>query len=265
MDAIDIFEPQVILEKEEKSDGELNDYGQPPQAVDSVTPDQFLTKSEPNVPLPYNYSLFDHQFDDLSMNHFLEPLPSVDDGVDPLDSGTAVPNSDFFKDAIACIQCNAVFSEREDLVEHYASHDAAGDALKCGICKREFTKRLYLTQHAAIHTRAKIFRCSYCPKTFRTNRDIVQHERVHTGEKPFPCLECGRHFRIKKSLRLHLRTHTGEKPHVCTRCSTPFAAYRTYKRHLVKCLERSADTTDVPSNYPIVEEQQTVELEELVN
>lgn len=229
MDVIDIFEPQIIIEKEERLEEEpLQDYSE-----QQMQGNRNVNK-EANVPFSYNYDMFDQQqFADLSMNHFLEPaVENIVRNVEIMPQ-----TSNVFEDNIVCIQCNAVFSRREDLAQHYATHDSFGDPLTCVICKREFTKRPYLIRHGVVHTLAREMKCSFCGKLFRSNRDLADHERMHTGEKPFSCTQCGRQFRLKKSLQIHLRIHAGTKPYVCGKCGTPYAAAQTFKHHVRLCLQ----------------------------
>lgn len=246
-----MFEPDIIVEKEEKTEmtnqnmqmqisapvATFNQASYPVHTIFIAQPIRQLGVAT-DVEMPFVDTYPDFQLNDVAMNHFLESNDLEMD--DPTQSSTKSMNSFMAPEDVflTCGQCNKSFETKEEMFKHYVVHDMANDPIKCATCDKEFVRRQYLQMHAMMHARPKRFQCTYCPKSFRAKRDMDDHIRTHTGEKPFACEYCDRKFRVRKQLYAHRKLHV--QAFQCSKCKASFSIEWSLKRHEKLCLQQDA-------------------------
>lgn len=120
-----------------------------------------------------------------------------------------------------CIECNARFSTKNNLVVHERSHSGE-KPYACGECKACFSTRGNLKRHVKTHLGVRPWKCSHCEQCFTEKKTMVAHMRRHTGEKPYQCEVCQRCFTQSGVLQTHMAVHLGQKAHLCEHCGKAF-------------------------------------------
>ncbi|XP_050079635.1 zinc finger protein 623-like [Anopheles maculipalpis] len=141
-----------------------------------------------------------------------------------------------------CQLCDAIYFQREDYVNHLATHATEGknsqaSKLSCDQCDATFAKQSALDLHRKTHpsVKNKVWHCELCDKKYTSKAFFEVHMNKHAGLRPFKCTVCSKDFSSKYALAVHLKTHY-ERPRtfVCKECGNAF-----YSRHNLVQHERT--------------------------
>lgn len=105
---------------------------------------------------------------------------------------------------------------------------------KCYICNHEFILKEELREHFTSHEAAKPFHCDTCGLGVSNHRALKRHKLTHTGFKPNKCETCGKSFLQKHDLNRHMNVHNRPKYLTCEQCKRIFTAISSYKSHKCK-------------------------------
>ncbi|CAH1117394.1 unnamed protein product [Phaedon cochleariae] len=133
-----------------------------------------------------------------------------------------------------CLQCDTVFSNKEDLDVHLKKHVKL-KKISCSACGKKFSKSAHLNRHMRnTHISEKQYKCTMCDKAFHRAEQLKNHMNGHTGMKPHVCDTCFKGFNQISNLKDHMRTHNGEKPFLCSTCGKGFNQLGNLRQHSVR-------------------------------
>ena len=120
-----------------------------------------------------------------------------------------------------CSHCDKVFSSKQQLTRHEATHKDTR-AFQCEECLKLFKTADGVKRHMYVHSDEKPFSCRICRKEFKAKHLMRKHEETHSEKKNYECQKCGKRFKARNSLRDHLLVHNGTRPYKCDECDQAF-------------------------------------------
>ena len=120
----------------------------------------------------------------------------------------------YVKRTFQCLQCEASYYRRGDLMRHQKMHEdddrmpRGGKPYSCYFCPKNFTLSKSRKEHEQVHTGEKNIQCGLCPRTFRSSGTYSVHRRrVHMENKKYKCPVCPSSYDSKAFFAIHLRLH----------------------------------------------------------
>ncbi|CAB4008673.1 zinc finger OZF-like [Paramuricea clavata] len=120
-----------------------------------------------------------------------------------------------------CSHCDKVFTTKQQLARHEATHKDVR-SFKCEKCEKLFKTADSVKRHMYVHSDARPFSCHICHKEFKAKHLMKKHEETHSDVKNYECAKCGKKFKARNSLRDHLLVHNGTRPYKCDECNQAF-------------------------------------------
>lgn len=151
-------------------------------------------------------------------------------------------------DKFVCHICDKVFTLKENLSLHLASHVSNENSYKCIYCDKKFSYQLQLNQHEKQHLVTGRYQCTVCNLSYGCRNRLAMHVKSHLKIKDYVCQYCGKDFlrmnsmrrhvqichsghriqcpickkNLKGHLTEHMRTHEKRRPHECPECGQCF-------------------------------------------
>ena len=91
---------------------------------------------------------------------------------------TGIP---YIKRNYACKHCGKCFRSPADVTIHEAVHTKV-KAFNCDMCNAQFTQKASLKDHYNVHL--KTFQCEHCKKAFGRQRYLINHIKSCAGGRP---------------------------------------------------------------------------------
>lgn len=156
------------------------------------------------------------------------------------------------KPVFRCDKCTAVYSSRQELVDHDKKHRTPcphcaklilkssmnlhlvkhTDRFRCTQCGGRFNSKAALGQHTiTVHTDIKEHICETCGKLFSSQTSMRVHMKSHSDERLYPCKLCDYSGRTASAIYIHMSTHANDLC-VCEVCSKTFKSNRNLNDHL---------------------------------
>ena len=153
-----------------------------------------------------------------------------------------------FKDYFPCVQCNTIYTDEDDFIQHVAGHIDESEMevrplmvyqYECPVCGEMSKSSKLCNAHMIENHKEHVtgFSCDICQRIFLSKGTLDTHKLTHSTTRNYTCNICGNGFRFRQALNRHLKImheQSVSHPHECELCDYTTYCTRAMASHLNK-------------------------------